>query len=209
MLTFPDYSVSACIHESPKSLVYRGIRESDGLPVVMKVLREDYPSTEELSRYQQEYAILQSLHLDGVISTYGLEPYQNTLLLLLEDFGAESLANCIGKLPEGGKAPLSLPQFLWVAVQTTSALGEIHAAGIIHKDINPSNVVCNLDTKQVKIIDFGIASRFSHQTQALKNPAHLEGSLSYLSPEQTGRMNRPLVRQAKLGASCRVKVPVG
>ena len=192
MLIVPDYRISACIYESPKSLIYRGVRESDDLPIALKVLKEDYPSTAELSRYRQEYDIMQSLHLEGVVKAYGLEAHQNTLVMLLEDFGGESLADRMREIREGGNTVLPLAEFLWIAIQATAVLGEIHRSGIIHKDINPSNIVYNPYTKQIKIIDFGIASRFSRETPSLKNPELLEGSLGYISPEQTGRMNRTL-----------------
>src|SRR3712207_3810927 len=74
----------------------------------------------------------------------------------------------------------------------TDILGRIHAAGVIHKDINPGNIVLNLDTGVVKIIDFGIATRFNRTNPTFKSPHVLEGTLAYLSPEQTGRMNRLL-----------------
>ncbi len=92
MLSLPGYQVTACIYESLNSLIYRGTRQSDHMPVILKMLREDYPTPQELIRYRQEYAITQSLHLDGVIRTYGLEPYRNTLIMFLEDFGGDSLS---------------------------------------------------------------------------------------------------------------------
>ena len=79
-----------------------------------------------------------------------------------------------------------------VAIPITSILGEIHAANIIHKDINPSNIVFNPATEQLKIIDFGISTILTRENPALKNPNVLEGTLAYISPEQTGRMNRSL-----------------
>ena len=192
MLAIPDFRISKCIYESQKSLVYRGVRESDRLPVVLKVLKQDYPSMSELSRYRQEYAITRSLDFDGVVRTYGLEAYQNTLIMLLEDFGGESLSIRMNMLGESGRGALPLSEFFRLAIQTTAILGEIHAAGIIHKDINPSNIVYNPYTQKIKIIDFGIASPFTREPSTPNNAAMLEGSLGYLSPEQTGRMNRPL-----------------
>ena len=92
-----------------------------------------------------------------------------------------------------------------IAIQIADSLGNIHAANIIHKDINPSNIIVNLDTNQLKIIDFGIASRLPREKGALKNPEQLEGTLAYLSPEQTGRINRSMDYRTdlySLGVTC-------
>src|SRR4029078_4113749 len=86
----------------------------------------------------------------------------------------------------------TLEEFLLIAIATTEILGQIHRVNIIHKDINPSNIVYNPPTKQLKIIDFGISTQLTRETPSLKNPNVLEGTLAYISPEQTGRMNRTL-----------------
>jgi predicted ATPase/serine phosphatase RsbU (regulator of sigma subunit) len=191
MQTLSNYQLKEPIYESLNSLVYRGIRNEDNQPVILKMLKEDYPSPAELTRYRQEYEITNGLNLAGVVKTYGLEKYQNTLVIVLEDFGGESLkARPLTRSPtEGGPAGW-ISQFLFLAIQIADSLGQIHAANIIHKDINPSNLVFNPATNQVKIIDFGISSRLPRETPALKTPEQLEGTLAYLSPEQTGRMNR-------------------
>ena len=86
----------------------------------------------------------------------------------------------------------SLPEFLNIAIKITEILGHIHSSNIIHKDINPSNIVFNPETGILKIIDFGISTQLSRENPTLKNPNVLEGTLAYMSPEQTGRMNRSL-----------------
>jgi len=185
MLTLPNYLIQAQIYESAHSVVYRGLRKEDNQPVILKMLKEDYPTPEELTRYRQEYDITKSLNLDGVIKTYGIEKYQNTLIIVLEDFGGESLKAAFDQ--DGG---ISISDFIPLAIQIAEALGQIHAANVIHKDINPANIVWNQAANQLKIIDFGIASRLPRETPTLKNPEQLEGTLVYISPEQTGRMNR-------------------
>ena len=189
MLSLPGYQVTACIYESLNSLIYRGTRQSDHMPVILKMLREDYPTPQELIRYRQEYAITQSLHLDGVIRTYGLEPYRNTLIMFLEDFGGDSLSLWMRNNQNSNNKIVSLQTFLSIAIQITESLGRIHAAGVIHKDINPSNIVYNAHTEQLKIIDFGISTQFNREIPTLQAVNLLEGTLGYISPEQTGRMN--------------------
>ena len=186
MITLNDYQILSKIYESLNSEVYRGIRSSDNQPVILKVLKQDYPTVQELTRYKQEYKTVRSLNFSGAIAVYGLEPYKRTLVIILEDFGAVSLR----KWSQG--KPLLLPEFLSIAIEIVEHLGKIHAANIIHKDINPANIVFNPQTRQLKIIDFGIATILKRETPSLKSPSLLEGTLAYISPEQTGRMNRSL-----------------
>ncbi|MDZ8184058.1 MAG: AAA family ATPase [Nostoc sp. ChiSLP02] len=186
MLEIPEYQIRTKIHESVNSRVYRGIHEPDGLPVIFKVLKKEYPTPEEITRYKLEYEITRSLSLAGTIQAYSFQQYQNTFVLLLEDFGGESLTKIITT------RRFTLTEFLKLAIQITQSLSEIHSANIIHKDINPSNIVFNPETQQLKIIDFGISTDLSRETLTIKSPKVLEGTLAYISPEQTGRMNRSL-----------------
>ncbi|MEW6494269.1 MAG: AAA family ATPase, partial [Cyanobacteriota bacterium] len=185
MIAIPGYQLLAQIYESAKSLVYRAIREQDNKTVILKILKPDYPTPSELNRYKQEYEITRNLNLDGGVKAYGLEPYERTLVIILEDFGASSLKQLFNEA-------VSLREFLNIAIKTAEILGKIHAANIIHKDINPSNIVFNPETEIVKIIDFGISTQLTRENPTLKNPNVLEGTLAYMSPEQTGRMNRSL-----------------
>ncbi len=186
MLTLPNYQIKEPIYESVNSTIYRGIKNEDNKPVILKILKQDYPTAAELNRYQQEYEITNSLNSEGIIKTYGIEKYQNTLIIILEDFGGNSLKKLTTDYS------FIFEDFLHFAIQITESLGNIHAANIIHKDINPSNIIWEPITKQVKIIDFGIASRLPRENPILKNPEQLEGTLAYLSPEQTGRINRSI-----------------
>ena len=202
MIKIPHYRILSQIYDSANSVLYRAIKEEDEQPVILKVLKEDYPTPDELTRYQQEYEITKSLNLPGVVKIYGIEKYQNTLIIVLEDFGGESLKTALplilqppqrdGDVPSRGglgRGP-DISSFLSIAIQIADSLGQIHATNVIHKDINPSNIVWNQYSNQLKIIDFGIATRLPRENPTLKNPEHLEGTLAYISPEQTGRMNR-------------------
>ncbi|MDZ8109190.1 MAG: AAA family ATPase [Nostoc sp. DedQUE12a] len=186
MLEIPEYQIRTKIHESVNSRVYRGIHEPDGLPVIFKVLKKDYPTPEEITRYKLEYEITRSLSLEGVIQAYDFQQYQNSFVLILEDFGGESLTKILTI------RKFTLTQFLKLAIQITQSLSEIHSANIIHKDINPSNIVFNPETQELKIIDFGISTDLLRETLTIKNPTVIEGTLAYISPEQTARMNRSL-----------------
>ena len=174
------------LYESKKSLVFRAIRDADGLPVVIKILKSSYPTLAELAHYRQEFEITQSVIHPGLIRSSELHRHEKTLLIVFEDFGGMSLHNLLED------RALSLDEFFETARQVTTALEYLHRNRIIHKDINPSNLIINPGTGEVKIIDFGIASRFSTERPVIKAPDVLEGTLAYMSPEQTGRMNRSL-----------------
>jgi PAS domain S-box-containing protein len=186
MLSIAGVAAVTLLYESANSLVYRAIREADNQPIILKLLKESYPTPQELVRYRTEYRITQELKEPGVVRVYDLQKYQNRLVMFVEDFGGESLTIWMQQ------RSFTLEEFLLLAIATTEILGQIHRANIIHKDINPSNIVYNPQTKQLKIIDFGISTQLSRETPILKNPGVLEGTLAYISPEQTGRMNRTL-----------------
>ena len=191
MVALPGITIQSKIYESSNSLVYRGIRVEDGRAIILKLLKQNYPSSQQITRYRQEYQITCSLNLEGVIKAYSQQDYQRTLVILLEDFGGESLEYWTDQCSEGF-CPMSLSTFLRLAIDVTDTLGKIHAANVIHKDINPGNIVLNPNTGVVKIIDFGIATQFSRTNPTFKSLHVLEGTLAYLSPEQTGRMNRSI-----------------
>ncbi|MEG4573323.1 ATP-binding sensor histidine kinase [Microcoleus sp. N3A4] len=186
MINLAGYEITNKIHESNNSLVCRGLRKQDKQPVILKFLKQDYPLPASLVRYKQEYEITRNLQLESVPKTYSLERYQNSLVIIFEDCGGESLKLWLDS------QKLTLEKFLSTAINITSALGKIHQHNIIHKDINPSNIIVNSTTGLVQIIDFGISTVLNRENPTLKNPNVLEGTLTYISPEQTGRMNRAI-----------------
>ncbi|MCP4691948.1 MAG: serine/threonine-protein kinase PknK, partial [Desulfobacterales bacterium] len=192
MIVIPGYTNLSKIYDSSRSIIYRARVESDNAPVILKILKEDFPAPEEVLRYKHEYEITRKLtHVSGVIRVYSLKKHLNTLMVAMEDFEAESLK----KLNDSGKITTGAPGgrlFLEMAIRIVEILGDIHQENIIHKDICPSNIVMNPGSGQIKIIDFGISTALSRENFAVENPERLEGTLAYISPEQTGRMNRTL-----------------
>jgi predicted ATPase/signal transduction histidine kinase len=184
--TLTGYEIVDRIYSGTRTLVYRGIRTSDKQPVAIKVLRSKYPSFTELVQFRNQYTIAKNLNLPGIIETYSLEAYQNSYALIMEDFGGISLQESI----QQGETLPNLRDFLQMAIDISNTLDILCRHRIIHKDIKPANILINPQTKQVKLIDFSIASLLPRETQTLMNPNVLEGTLGYLSPEQTGRMNR-------------------
>ncbi|MBZ8180261.1 ATP-binding sensor histidine kinase [Oscillatoria salina] len=191
MISLPGYRIVAQICESSNSLVYRGIREEDNRRAILKLLKAEYPTQQDLTRYRQEYQILSKLNIDGVIKAYNLIPYQRSLVIVLEDFGGIALKQWIGSR-QRQQHPLSLAEILDLGVKITEIIANLHNKNVIHKDINPGNIVINPETRNLEIIDFGLASILTREQPTLKSPNLLEGTLAYISPEQTGRMNRYL-----------------
>ncbi|MEG4006755.1 AAA family ATPase [Microcoleus sp. Pol11C1] len=188
MIELTGYQILDRIYSGTRTLVYRGIRLCDQKPVAIKVLRNEYPTFSELLHFRNQYTIAKNLNLPGIIQTYSLEPYRNGYALIVEDFGGISLKEWAGK----EKMVQSLVEFFQIAIDLSNTLDILCRQRIIHKDIKPANILINPETKQVKLIDFSIASLLPRETQTLMSPNVLEGTLSYLSPEQTGRMNRGL-----------------
>jgi len=185
MLTIKNYTVIEQIYESQNSRVYRGMREVDKQAVILKLLQAEYPTPQQLTVYRQEYEMIGSLTaVAGVVKVYELLPYRHSLVMILEDFGGQSLKSM--KLA----GAVSLELFLKLAIQLSELVGQVHQSQIMHKDMNPSNVVYNPATQIMKLIDFGISSRLSREYMTFRNANNLEGTLAYISPEQTGRMNR-------------------
>ncbi|MEH2272341.1 MAG: AAA family ATPase [Nostoc sp.] len=186
-INIPGYRISEELYNGSRTLVYRGYRETDSLPVVIKLLKNPYPSFSELLSFRNQYTIAKNLNHPGIIQTYSLEPYQNGYALVMEDFGGISLKDFV-KVER--LHITSLKEFLLPAISLCNTLDIIIRHRIIHKDIKPSNILISPETKQVKLIDFSIASLLPRETQEIQNANALEGTLAYLSPEQTGRMNR-------------------
>ncbi|HEY9695576.1 MAG TPA: AAA family ATPase [Oculatellaceae cyanobacterium] len=180
------YQLTETIHTGANNVIYRAYRELDRVSAIAKTMLAEYPTIEDITRLRHEYQILQPLNIPGIVKVYSLENYQNGLALIVEDFGGDSLDHLI----KSQVIPIS--SFLPIAIQLLSALAELHKHNIIHKDIKPHNIVINTATNTVKFIDFSIASRLERENASCSHPDLLEGTLAYMSPEQTGRMNRSI-----------------
>ncbi|MGB3532591.1 MAG: AAA family ATPase [Microcoleaceae cyanobacterium] len=181
---FQNYKILDCLHSGSKTLVYRAERIADAKLVILKLLRNQYPSFHELLQFRNQYIITTNLNIPGIVHPESLEPYKNSYILVMEDYGGISLQQYVKK------QSLSLVDILNIAIQLAHSLHELHQSRIIHKDIKPANILIHPQSKQVKLIDFSIASLLPKETQEIQNPNILEGTLAYISPEQTGRMNR-------------------
>ncbi|MBL1128680.1 MAG: AAA family ATPase [Chloroflexi bacterium] len=195
-MTPPGYTITDKLYESSHTAVYRA-QSDTGQPVILKVLQPAQATPQGLARFQREYEITRQLTGDGMIQVYALESFPNSQAIVVEDFGGQSLARLANK-------PLPLDTFLPLALHITDQLDAIHQQNLIHKDINPANIIWNPETGVVKIIDFGLSTSLSRENPEIRSPRILEGTLAYISPEQTGRMNRAMDYRAdyySLGAA--------
>ena len=187
MISIPGYRRLGLIYESQNSLVYRALREQDDSPVILKSLKHDPPPRREVEKYEQEYDLVAELaDRPGIVRILGMERVGDAPVLVVEDFGGESLKHLL----KTRRFPVK--ECLRIGIRVASCLGEVHAARIIHKDVNPANLIYNQTTGEVRLIDFGISTRLARESVGFESPEVMEGTLAYISPEQTGRMNRPL-----------------
>ncbi|OCQ92945.1 serine/threonine protein kinase [Nostoc sp. MBR 210] len=197
MLTVSDtiypifgYQITEQIYSGSKTLVYRGLRETDQKPVILKLMRNEYPTFIEIAQFRNQYTITQNLEIPGIVKPYSLENYRNGYVLIMEDFGGISIKEWRLEKYKIGESDISLSDFFKIAIKITTTLELLHRHRIIHKDIKPANILIHPTTGEIKLIDFSISTLLPKEIQSFTNPNILEGTLAYISPEQTGRMNR-------------------
>ncbi|HEY9692729.1 MAG TPA: AAA family ATPase [Oculatellaceae cyanobacterium] len=186
MIAISGYKIIEKIYDGVATGVYRAQPDFEENTVILKILKAKYPTLEEITQLRHEYEISKNLDFVGIIKTYNLENYHNGLFLVLEDVGGLDLKNFIDA------HKIDLKDFCEIAIQLTNALTILYENHIIHKDIKPHNIIIHPITKQVKLTDFSIASRLSIENPTINNHNWMEGTLTYISPEQTGRMNRSI-----------------
>ncbi|MEM7713742.1 MAG: AAA family ATPase [Cyanobacteria bacterium P01_A01_bin.68] len=190
-IKLPGYEIIHEIYAGGRTRVFSGIRESDNKRVVIKLMSAQYPTFDEVTQFRHQYTILKSLDIPGVIQAYDLKVYRNGYALIMEDMGGISLEQHIKTWKRNlVKESEVISNFLKIAVAIAEILEQLHQHQIIHKDIKPANILIHPDTKEIKLIDFSIASVLAKEIARPVNTKDLEGTLFYLSPEQTGRMNR-------------------
>lgn len=172
------------IHESRSSRIYYQAASPYGRPVIIKVAATDPLTPKQLIRLKNEYEFTKNLSIDGVRQTFALTKLEDKPALVMEYIAGQTLRQAFVERKQ------SLIDFLQVAARIAETLAEVHKQHIIHKNIHSGNILVDPETKQIKVIDFGLASRLDSMTKYLGNPEKLPGTLAYISPEQTGRMNR-------------------
>ncbi|HZH76479.1 MAG TPA: AAA family ATPase [Archangium sp.] len=183
MMEFPGYDLRRPFQTTNNNLLFQAVRQEDQRPVIIKTPRTRHPGPREHARYQREYTLLQRLRgTAGVLTAHGLEVHEERPLLVLEDVGGKPLSEQLGQ-------PFEPAHFLAIAVPLTATLAEVHRRGVIHKDLKPANILLSADGR-VWLIDFGLATLQQLEHVEAAAGSLIEGTLPYMSPEQSGRMNR-------------------
>ena len=170
------------LYSGPASAVYRG--RYNGQKAIVKRLSPDLCTPRGLARFRFEYDIASQLKGEWFARPLAFIEVEGSPLQIYEDIGAAPVAARIGTL--------SIDDSLRIAIHATAAIAEIHKANVIHKDISPANLVVTADLGRLQVIDFGISTRLDRETQAVDTLKRLEDTIDYMSPEQTGRMNRSI-----------------
>ncbi|HEY9851408.1 MAG TPA: PAS domain S-box protein [Leptolyngbyaceae cyanobacterium] len=186
MVTIAGYKISEAIYVTSQKVIYRGVRLTDEKPVIIKSFGSRYCAPEEIFRFKHEYEITKNLSISGIIKPIELLNDRHKPVLILEDIGGVSLKQYLNE------HQLYLIEFFKIAIQLVDTLGKLHQHNLIHKDIKPSNIIINPDNLEVRITDFALATQLSIENPRIASPELLEGTLAYMSPEQTGRMNRSI-----------------
>jgi PAS domain S-box-containing protein len=165
--------------------------DGDRNAVLAVHLAAEHPTPGSLNRLAHEYGLKHDLDDAWAVPPLELARERGRTILVLKDPGGEPLHRLLGP-------PMEVERFLRLAVAQSAALGRLHQRSLIHKDIKPSNFIVNSATGQVWLTGFGIASRLPRERQSAEPPEFIAGTLAYMAPEQTGRVNRSIDSRSDL-----------
>ncbi|MHC2484852.1 AAA family ATPase [Rhizobium leguminosarum] len=154
---------------------------------------EEYPSRSSLDHLTHEHELMDQLDAAWAVRPLDLVSEAGRTVLVLEDVDGEPLDSLLG-------APMEVGRFLELAIAMATAVGKLHQRSLVHKNIKPANILVNTATGEVRLTGFGIASRLARERQSPHPPETIAGTLAYMAPEQTGRMNRSIDSRTDLYA---------
>ena len=151
----------------------------------------EHPTLESVNRLAHEHELRSYLDSAWALRPLELVRERGQTMLVVDYAGGEPLDRLVGE-------PMEIGQFLRLSVALSGAIGQLHGRGLIHKDIKPANVVVDSATGRVRLTGFGIASRLPRERQPPEPPEFIAGTLAYMAPEQTGRVNRSIDSRSDL-----------
>ncbi|MBV8456370.1 MAG: protein kinase [Acetobacteraceae bacterium] len=153
----------------------------------------EHPPPSSLDRLAHEYGLKDELDASWAVRPVQLLRERGRTMLVLEDPGGELLQGFLG-------APMEMGRFLCLTISIAAALSKAHQRGLVHKDLKPTHILVNPESGEVWLTGFGIASRLPREMQSPEPPEFIAGTLAYMAPEQTGRMNRSIDARSDLYA---------
>jgi predicted ATPase/signal transduction histidine kinase len=177
--------VLEALRRGSEYILYRGRPTDCGPRILVLAPAAAQPSPGVLKRLEHEYALASELDPAWAVRPSSLERRDGRTMLVFQDPGGEPLDRLLG-------GPLEIPRFLHIAIALADALRGVHERGLIHKDIKPANVLVDMAKGGLWLTGFGIASRLPRERQDPAPFEEIAGSLAYIAPEQTGRMNRSI-----------------
>jgi serine/threonine protein kinase len=183
--------VLEALRNDEEFILYRGRSKDDAFQVLVLSPVVQYPTPESLKRLEHEYSLREELDPAWAARPIAMTFHWGRPVLVLEDPGGTPLDKLLGQA-------LDLGSSLCLAISLATAIGHLHQRGMIHKDIKPANVLVNAATGKVWLMGFGIASRLPRERQSPEPPEFIAGTLTYMAPEQTGRMNRSIDSRSDL-----------
>jgi predicted ATPase/signal transduction histidine kinase/CheY-like chemotaxis protein len=196
MTEFSGY-VLETLREGTECIHYRGRQHGRPYPVLVVALTAAQPSPQGLRRLEHECSLAAELDSAWASRPLALARHEGRMMLVLEDPGGVPLDRILDRA-QG--QPMEPARFLRIAIGMAGALGQVHRRGLIHKDIKPANILVDMTTGGAWLTGFGIASRLPRERQAPETPEVIAGTLAYMAPEQTGRMNRSIDSRSDLYA---------
>jgi serine/threonine protein kinase len=199
-MTEPSGYALAPLREGADFTLYRGRQRGNAAPVLAVALAEELPSPRSLRRIEHEFGLASELDPAWAAKPLVIIRQEGRTILILTDAGGEPLDLLLERDLLGNQGqPLNLTRVLVIAIGLAKALGQVHRRGLIHKDVKPANVLVDRD-HNVWLTGFGIASQLPRESQAPAPPEIIAGTLAYMAPEQTGRMNRSIDSRSDLYA---------
>jgi PAS domain S-box-containing protein len=184
MITVTGYKIDHILYQNKRCSIVRAVQENDQQKVIIKTLSKNAMHPSEIKKFQREFEIGHMFNSPYIVKYLAYHPDTKSVAIIQEDDDSVTLEHIIPK--EG----FDIPIFLNLAIQLTQGLGDIHQKNVTHRDIKPANLIVKADLSQIKYTDFGNASLLREENQSIQSSNKLAGTLAYISPEQTGRMNR-------------------